>query len=77
MSHQKLIIHDNPHVMLIRTCISGAKTQSNRWKLPLIDPRTLVVYGGSVGCGIVTTRKYLLWRRFDRLPTVVKLIIVR
>ena len=29
----------------------------------------VVVYGGSVGCGIVTSHKHQLWQQFDRLST--------
>ena len=66
-SDQKLVFHGNPYIFLFLTSFSVAKTQSNRWKQPLINRRTLVVYDRSVGCGIVTSWKYLLWRYFDWL----------
>ena len=66
-SDKKLVIHGNPYIILFPKCISSTKTQRNRWKLPPIDRSILVVYVGSVGCGIVTSCKYLLWRHFYRL----------
>ena len=62
LSDQNLVIHSNPCIILFLAFSSGSKTQTNRWKLPWIDSRALVA---SVGCGIVTSRKHLLWRHFD------------
>ena len=65
---QNKLIHGNPYIISLLTCFSGAKIQKNLWKLPSIDRRTLVACGGSVGCGIVTSRKHLLWRYLTDCP---------
>ena len=69
-SDQKLIIHDNPYVILFLTCICSDQMQRNRWKLRSIHRRNLVVYGRSVTCGgIVMSHNCLLWCNFDRLSS--------
>ena len=63
---KNIVIHGNPYGILFLTYFSGAKTQRNRWKLPSIDRRVLVVYAGE----IITSCKHLLWRHF--LPIVLR-----
>ena len=53
-SEQEFLILSKPYVMLFLTCSYSA------------DRGTVGVYDGSVDCVIVTLRKQLLWRYFDR-----------
>ena len=61
---QKLVIHGDPCLFYFLHAFQTIKFRE-------IDEnphrRAPYIYGGSVGCGIVTSRKHLLWRQFHRL----------
>ena len=63
-SDQKLVMHEKPYGFFFLHALAGAETEKSR-KTP---HRAIVIYVGSVDCGIMTSGKHILWRHLTDCP---------
>ena len=67
LDKRKMSIFGKSYIILLLTCSYLVKKNENRWKLPPTHPLDIVICGGSVDYGLMTSCKHVLWWHFDHM----------